>query len=147
MRFSWASWLLSQLDSKLPFNGPGLYILLKTTKPGPVIWKNQDDLTFKILKESLINPLALGYTNYKLPFVLFVYEKEGNTLRVLTQNMGATTTSRLLQPTIRSHDPALRLCLRAIPATAFLVKATEEIVLRSSLTIFVPHAVKALLNS
>lgn len=43
---------------------------------------------------------------------------------------------------VRVYPP----CLRAIAATA-LVKATEKIVAGSPLTIFVPHAVKALLNS
>ena len=37
------------------------------------------------------------------------------------------------------------LCLRAISATVFLVKVTEKIT-GSSLTIFVPHTVEALLN-
>lgn len=113
MRFSWASQLLSQLDSKLLFNGPGLYILLKTIKPDPVIWKNQDDLAFKILKESLINPLALRYTNYKLPFFPFVYEKEGNTLRVLTWGLPQPLCyyNQQLDPTTQRYAYALGLHL------------------------------------
>ena len=38
-------------------------------------------------------------------------------------------------------------CLRAITATALLVKSTEKIVVGSLLTIFVLHTVRSLLNS
>lgn len=42
----------------------------------------------KALKESLINPPALGYPNYQILFFLFVYEKKGNTLGVLSKTWG-----------------------------------------------------------
>lgn len=38
-------------------------------------------------------------------------------------------------------------CLKVISAIAFLVKITEEMVMRSSLTIFVTQGIVALLNS
>lgn len=41
-------------------------------------------MTFKALKENLINPLALGHPNYQISLSLFEYEKEGNALGVLT---------------------------------------------------------------
>lgn len=42
--------------------------------------------------------------------------------------------------------PRILPCLRVITTTALLVEATEDIVAGSPLTIFVPHAVEALLN-
>lgn len=38
-------------------------------------------------------------------------------------------------------------CHRATMATALLVKTIEEVIVGSLLTIFVPHAIEALLNS
>ena len=67
-----------------------LYVLLKNNDPDPSLWEEQDDTAFKALKESLINPLAFGHSNYQIPFSLFVYEKEGNTLGYSPQNMRTT---------------------------------------------------------
>ena len=54
------------------------------------MWGEQDDMAFEALRESLINLTALGHLNYYLPFFLFVYEKEGSALRVLTtKTLGA----------------------------------------------------------
>lgn len=63
-----------------------LYVLLKNDSPEPTLWEEWDKQTFKALKESLINPPALGHPNYQIPFLIF--EKEGNTLGVLTQKHG-----------------------------------------------------------
>lgn len=63
-----------------------LYVLLKNDSPDPILWEEWDDQTFKALKESLINPPALGHSNCQIPF--FIFEKEGNTLGVLTQKHG-----------------------------------------------------------
>lgn len=51
-----------------------LYALLKTTKHDPIIWKDLDDVTFQISKESLVPPL--GHPNYQLP-VYFLNIKKG----------------------------------------------------------------------
>lgn len=101
-------------------------------------------MNFKILKESLINCPALGCSNYQLPFFLFVYEKEENVLGVLTQkhednHQPIGYYSQQVDPIAKTYPP----CLRAIPATAPLVKVTEEIVMISSPTIPAPHAAEA----
>ena len=51
--------------------------------------------------------------------------------------------SQQLNPVAWGYPP----CLRAITATTLLVKATKETTVGSPLTIFVAHAVEALLNS
>lgn len=77
----------------------------------------------------------------------FLHEKEDNTLGVLTQKPGGHH-----QPTgcySQQLDPVAWgsiLCLRAITATAFLVKDTKEVIMRSPLTIFVPCAIEGPLN-
>lgn len=68
-----------------------LYVLLKTTKPNPIFWENQGNLTFETLKGILINLHTLGHPNYQLTLFLFVYGKEGNFLKVLAEKHGGTT--------------------------------------------------------
>lgn len=62
-----------------------LYVLLRNDSPDPISWEEQDDMAFKALKESLMNPPALGHPNHQIPFLNFVHEKEGNALAVPTQ--------------------------------------------------------------
>lgn len=42
------------------------------------------------LKESLVNPPDPGHYNYQIHFCLLVFEKKGNAVGVLTQNIGTT---------------------------------------------------------
>ena len=95
-----------------------------------------------------MNLPALGHPNYQIPFFLFVYEKEGNAFGVLSQKHGDHHQpigyySQQLDAVGHRDTP----CLRAITVTAPLVKAIDKITVESPLTIFVPHAVEALLNS
>lgn len=55
-----------------------LYVLLKNDSPNPILWKEQNDIAFKALKESLISPPALRHINDQIPLFLFVYENEAN---------------------------------------------------------------------
>lgn len=45
-----------------------LYILLKNDSPDPISWEEQDDIDFKALKESLINPLSFMH-----PIIRFLF--------------------------------------------------------------------------
>ena len=65
-----------------------LYVLLNNNNPDPFLWDELNDIDFKALKEDMMNPPALGHTHYRFPFSFFAYEKEGNTLGVLTQKHG-----------------------------------------------------------
>lgn len=65
-----------------------LYVLLKNDSPDPILWEEQDDIAFKALKVSLINPPVLGHPNYQIPFFFVVHEKKVNALGVLTQKHG-----------------------------------------------------------
>lgn len=49
-----------------------------------------DNMTFKDLKDSLINPLALVYLEYQISFSIFVYKKEDNPLRIYYEDIIAS---------------------------------------------------------
>lgn len=85
------NWILN-----FPLMAQPLYVLSKTKNLTLLFGKIRVNLTLKALKESLINSPALGHTHYQLPFFLFVSEREGNRLGVLTQNMEPLTTDRVL---------------------------------------------------
>ena len=61
-----------------------LYVLLNNN-PNLILWEELNNITFKALKESLMNQPILGHSNYQIPFSFFVCEKKGNALEVLTQ--------------------------------------------------------------
>ena len=49
-----------------------------------------DNMTFKDLKDSLINPLALVHPDYQIPFSIFVYKKEENALGIYSKDIIAS---------------------------------------------------------
>ena len=65
-----------------------MYVLVNSNIADPILQDEQNGIVFKALKESLMNPSALGHPNYQIPFFLFAYEKEENALRVLSQKPG-----------------------------------------------------------
>ena len=76
-----------KLDSKFLFYGQTsvIFFKLKNNNPYPILWEQLNNITFKALKESLMNQPTLGHSNYQIPFFFFVCEKKGNALEVLTQ--------------------------------------------------------------
>lgn len=92
------------------------YVLLKNNSD-LILWEEQDDTAFKILKERLINLPAFEHPNYQIPFFLNVYEKEGNALRVLTQKHGDNHRSITYYSTNWTLWHEDISCLGAITAT------------------------------
>ena len=92
--------------------------------------------------------LALGHPNYNLSFFLFVLKDKGNALGVLTQKHG-DQHQPIGHYTQQLDLVAKRLppCIRAISKMALLCKPTEEMVIGSSSTIYVPNAIESLPNS
>ena len=76
-------------------------------------------IPFQALKESLMKTPALRHPKYQLPAFLATREKEGNGPGI-TGPEGTTANNHALQ-----HEDPLPAWEPA-PATAFLVKATEE---------------------
>lgn len=55
--------------------GKLMYVSLNSNILNSILWQEADDIDFKILKQSLMNPPALGNLNYQIFFFLYVYEK------------------------------------------------------------------------
>lgn len=91
------------------------------------------------LKFSLAQAPALGHPNYSLAFFLFVHEDKGNVLGILTQKHGDQHQPILFySQQLDSGAKGLLYCMRAISAVSLLCKTTEEIMMGSSSTIYVP---------
>ena len=51
-----------------------MYVSLNSNILNSILWQEADDIDFKILKQSLMNPPALGNLNYHI-FFSFMYMK------------------------------------------------------------------------
>uniref|UniRef100_A0A5F8HBR7 Gag-Pol polyprotein n=1 Tax=Monodelphis domestica TaxID=13616 RepID=A0A5F8HBR7_MONDO len=125
-----------------------LFDLLKASSPEPLIWNEAAKIAFMNLKSALSNSPALGRPNYSLPFHLFLLERNGISLGVLSQKHG--DHFRPLGYYSKSLDSVARglpSCLRAVVAASDLLELVEEVTLESPLTLHVPHAIEVLLNS
>uniref|UniRef100_K7E0E8 Uncharacterized protein n=1 Tax=Monodelphis domestica TaxID=13616 RepID=K7E0E8_MONDO len=125
-----------------------LFDLLKASSPEPLIWNEAAKIAFMDLKSALSSSPALGRPNYSLPFHLFLLERNGISLGVLSQKHG--DHFRPLGYYSKSLDSVARglpSCLRAVVAASDLLELVEEVTLESPLTLHVPHAIEVLLNS
>ncbi|CAM5155896.1 unnamed protein product [Natator depressus] len=109
-------------------------------------WPPEANSAFVPLKQGLASAPALGLPDYSRPFTLFCHEQSGCALGVLTQmhgekNRPVTYFSATLDPVAQGFTP----CLCAVAAAARLVKMSDSLVLRSPLTLLVPHSVETLL--
>lgn len=123
-----------------------LYTLLKVSKPDSLDWEENACIAFYQFKDFISS--ALGHPNYELPSFLFMHEREGHALEVFTPKCG--DQYRLLgyySQQLDSVTKGLSPCMRAMWATVALTKYMKEIVMGSPVTIYVLHAVEALLNS
>lgn len=58
-----------------------LYVCFtKGKQPQPNLWEEQDDMNFKVLKESLMNLPAIKNPNYQIPFFFLYMKGKGTTL-------------------------------------------------------------------
>ena len=97
--------------------------------PTQLYGKNQMT-AFETLKESLMNPPALGHPNYQIPFFPFLYMKRKRMpLGFSPQYTGTTIEyySQKLDPEAWGYPCSFR----TIMATALLVKTTEKIIVGS----------------
>ena len=99
------------------------------------------------LKQALTQATALRLPNPEKAFQLYVHEKEGIALGVLTQRLGpepqpVAYLSKRLNPTARGWPP----CLQNLTAIAILIEDALKFSLGGKLTIFTSHQVKQLLN-
>ncbi|CAM4671762.1 unnamed protein product [Lepidochelys kempii] len=91
---------------------------------------------------------ALGLPDLSKPFQLYVHERKGVALGVLTQLLGAWRRpvayfSKQLDQVAKGW-PA---CLRAVTATALVLEEAEKLTLGGVMQIYTPHMVRALLDA
>ncbi|CAM4558122.1 unnamed protein product [Lepidochelys kempii] len=125
-----------------------LYDCVKGADHDPFYWTPEADRAFKILKRKLMEAPALGLPDLSKPFQLYVHERRGVALGVLTQLLGAWKRpvayfSKQLDQVAKGW-PA---CLRAVAATALLLEEAEKLTLGGVMQIYTPHMVRALLDA
>ena len=111
-----------------------------------VTWTSDATDSFEKLKEALASAPALGIPDLSKDFSLAVDEKNGYYNAVLLQKHGdklkpVAYYSQRLSAVVRG----LPTCSRAVAAAASAVTASASLVAYRPLTVFVPHAVAAIL--
>uniref|UniRef100_A0A8C3I1Y5 Reverse transcriptase/retrotransposon-derived protein RNase H-like domain-containing protein n=1 Tax=Chrysemys picta bellii TaxID=8478 RepID=A0A8C3I1Y5_CHRPI len=125
-----------------------LYKCVKGANHDPFHWFPEVDRAFKILKRKLMEAPALGLPNRSKPFQLYVHERKGIALGVLTQLLGtwkcpvAYFSKQLDQ--VAKGWPA---CLRAVAATALVLGEAEKLTLGGTVQVYIPQIVQALLDT
>lgn len=108
----------------------------------PVTWTKTLDQTLEKIKQAP----ALGLSNYKKSFILYIHENQGVGSGVLAQTFGSAMIlvayySFQLDPVARGTVP----CLRAVAATIEIVKHSRNLVLGHPLILKVTHDVFTIL--
>ena len=117
-------------------------------KPVNIEWSEEINIAFESLQKASSTAPALGLPDYSLPFHLFVSECNGHANGILSQQhcsgkRPVAYYSTSLPPVVLGMPG----CLRSVAAAAVMVEKSSPIVLDHDCTIYVPHAVKLLLNS
>ncbi|KAF6081654.1 hypothetical protein HJG60_008702 [Phyllostomus discolor] len=111
-------------------------------------WTDKERQAFRALKEALVSAPALALPNPTKPFQLFVAEKKGIALGVLSQGLGpwkrpVAYLSKKLDP-VASGWPT---CLRALAATSTLVKEASKLTLGQDIQVIGEHYVEQVLKT
>lgn len=124
-----------------------LYAALKG-KERKLLWDQICQQAFETLKTKIDLASVLGLPDLRKPFFLYIHEEKGIASGVLTQKLG------LVQQPIAYLSKQLDLvaqrwpsCVRAVAATAILVKEALKLTLGQWLEVFTPHQVQTVLNN
>ncbi|KAK1346507.1 hypothetical protein QTO34_000363 [Cnephaeus nilssonii] len=125
-----------------------LYETLKGEEKAPINWGPKQEKAFITIKAKLTEAPALGLPDVTRDFNLFVHENSGVALGVLTQEFGlwprpVAYLSKQIDPVASGWPP----CLRALAATALLVKEADKLTLGQNLNVKVPRAVVTLMEA
>ena len=111
------------------------------------MWGIPQKMAEVTLKQTLTQAPALRFPELEKAFQLYVHEKEGTALEMLTQRLGpelqpVAHLSNKLDSTARSWPP----CLQNLAAIAIMIEDALKVSFGGKLTIFTSHQVKQLLN-
>ena len=117
-------------------------------KEDTFIWTEKEKQAFLKLKEALVAAPALALPDMSKPFQLFVAEKEGIALGILSQELGpwkrpVAYLSKKLDP-VAAGWPA---CLRAVAATSMLVKEANKLTLGQDIQVIGEHYLEQILRA
>jgi hypothetical protein len=66
-----------------------LYEVTKRGEREPIIWESDQQQAFHTIKKALVSAPALGLPDVRKPFFLYVHERSGIAVGVLTQFLGS----------------------------------------------------------
>ncbi|KAM8793613.1 LOW QUALITY PROTEIN: rho guanine nucleotide exchange factor 28-like [Eudromia elegans] len=109
-------------------------------------WTRDDEEKFERLKEALINAPVLSLPDLKCPFQLYINASQHTAYRILTQDGAGQRKpigyySKILDPVSRGWPT----CLQTLVAAALLMEEARKVTFGSSITIYTPHDLRAIL--
>ena len=120
---------------------------LKGEEKAPLEWGPSQEAAFQTIKTKLRGP-ALGLPDVTREFNLFVHEKNGMALGVLTQEFGPWQRPvAYLSKQIDSVAAGCPPCLRVLAAITLLVSEADKLTLGQNLNVKVPHSVVTLMDT
>ncbi|XP_062823254.1 uncharacterized protein LOC103277616 [Anolis carolinensis] len=113
----------------------------------PLVWGTEQQDAFEQLKKALMSAPALGLPDLDKTFYLYVGERKGVAVGVLTQLVGdwprpVAYLSKQLDNVACGWPP----CLRAVAAAAVLVEEANKLTLGQPVILKCPHAVVTLME-
>ena len=131
---------------------PGFATLAATLYPltkvkGEFTWTQDHQSAFETLKKALLQAPALAMPDLNKPFTRYINERNGLAQGVLTQTLGpwkrpVAYLSKKLDP-VASGWPS---CLRAIAATAVMVKDADKLTMGQNVTVVAPHSLESIIR-
>lgn len=117
-----------------------LYEALKRGDHGPLNWDKNCQQAFLPLKQKLGTVPALGLPNLEKPFMLYVAERQGGALGILTQKLwGLPRLIAYFSKQLHQVATGWPGCLRAVAATALLVDEANKLTLGQPLEVLTTH--------
>ncbi|XP_019480900.1 PREDICTED: uncharacterized protein LOC109372292 isoform X1 [Hipposideros armiger] len=124
-----------------------LYAALKG-KERKLLWDQICQQAFETLKTKIDLASVLGLPDLRKPFFLYIHEEQGIASGVLTQKLGLSQKPiAYLSKQLDSVAQRWPGCVRAVAATAVLVKEALKLTLGQWLEVFTPHQVQTVLDN
>lgn len=124
-----------------------LYEALKGEVREPLQWNKDHQWAFETLRTELSRAPALELPNLDQPFTLYIHEKSGIALGVLTQKLGPDQrTGAYFSEQLDSVALGRPSCLRAGAATALLGNGSSKLTLGQHLDVLTSHQVQSVLE-